>query len=442
MSDTIAAISTAFGEGAVALLRVSGPRALEITGTLWGGKKPLTDLPSRYAAFGPLAESGAKLDDVLLTVFRAPHSYTGEDVVEIACHGGVLVTRTVLGALLRAGARAAEPGEFTRRAFRHGKLDLTQAEAVMDVVRAQTDLALRAAREQLGGALGTRIRTACASLLAAQAQMEAAIDFPDEDIAPETGAVLRARVAGVLAEARALLATATQGRVLREGLRTVIYGAPNVGKSSLLNRLLGFERAIVSARPGTTRDVIEETIVLHGIPVRLLDTAGLRESDDEIEQAGMERTRRALTDADLVLHVMDASLPAPEAPLAPEPRAILVLNKCDAGEHASWSGLGDVRISCATGAGLDELSAAIAGRALGGAAREDWAVSINARHQACLESAVTSLLAVLEGLDTARSLDLVAEDLRAAMEAIGDIVGRPDTEDLLGIVFSQFCIGK
>lgn len=440
MSDTIAAIATAFGEGAVALLRLSGPRAQEIADGLWTGKHPVASLPSRQATLGALRENGEKLDDVLLTVFRAPNSYTGEDVVEIACHGGILVTRTILGALLRAGARAAEPGEFTRRAYRHGKLDLTQAEAVMDVVRAQTSLALRAAREQLGGALGARIRGARAALLETQAQIEATLDFPEEDIAPETGAILRARVAGVLADARALLATARQGRVLREGLRTVIFGEPNVGKSSLLNRLLGFERAIVSARPGTTRDVIEETIVLQGIPVRLLDTAGLRESDDEIEQAGMERTRRAVDGADLVLHVVDASRPAPD--FTPESRTILVLNKCDLGEDPSWTGLGDVRISCSTGEGLEALGAAIADRALHGAAQEDWAISINARHQACLERATAALQSALGGLDTQRSLDLVAEDLRAGMEAIGDIVGRPDTEDLLGLIFGQFCIGK
>lgn len=441
MSDTIAAISTAFGEGAVALLRLSGPRAIEMAQGLWRGKKAVAELPARYAALGELAGPAGKLDEVLLTVFRAPQSYTGEDVVEIACHGGVLVTRSILEALLREGARAAEPGEFTRRAYRHGKLDLTQAEAVMDVVRAQTDLALRAAREQLDGALGVRIRAARASLLETQAHLEAALDFPEEDIAPDTGAALRARVAGVLAEAEMLMATAAQGRVLREGLRTVIFGEPNVGKSSLLNCLLGFERAIVSARPGTTRDVIEETIVLQGVPVRLLDTAGLRESDDEIEQAGMERTRRALGDADLVLQVVDASR-AVTAGFAREARSVLVLNKCDLGEHASWSGVEGVRISCASGAGIDALGTEIARQALGGAAREDWSVAINARHHACLEAAAKSLRAVVEGLDARRSLDLVAEDLRAAMEAIGDVVGRPDTEDLLGVVFGRFCIGK
>lgn len=442
MSDTIAAIATAFGEGAVALLRVSGPQALAVADSLWKGRQPVIALPSRQAALGPLVEDGAKLDDVLLTVFRAPHSYTGEDVVEISCHGGVLVTRQVFAALLRAGARPAEPGEFTRRAYRHGKLDLTQAEAVMDVVRAQTDLALRAAREQLAGALGARIRAARAALLEAQAHLEAAIDFPEEDISPESGAALQARISGVLADVKALLATSTQGRVLREGLRTVIFGAPNVGKSSLLNRLLGFERAIVSARPGTTRDVIEETIVLQGIPVRLLDTAGLRESDDEIEQAGMERTRRAVDEADLILHVMDASQSLPAGGLHVDPKAILVLNKCDLGEHRSWEPEAGVRVSCATGAGFDSLGAAIVERALGGATREDWTIAINARHQACLESAATSLRAVLAGLEAGSSLDLVAEDLRAAMESIGDIVGRPDTEELLGVVFGQFCIGK
>jgi tRNA modification GTPase len=442
MSDTIAAIGTAFGEGAVGMIRVSGPDAVPIASALWRGKSAVSELPPRYAAYGCLVENDRKLDDVLLTVFRAPHSYTGEDVVEIGCHGGVLVVRTILSALLRAGARAAEPGEFTRRAYRHGKLDLTQAEAVMDVVRAQTDLALRAAQEQLGGALGGRIRVARAHLLEVQAHLEAALDFPDEDIAPDAGAALRARVANALTDIEALLATAAQGRVLREGLRTVIFGAPNVGKSSLLNRLLGFERAIVSARPGTTRDVIEETIVLHGVPVRLLDTAGLRESDDEIEQAGMERTRRALGEADLVLQVVDASTVAPARGEPRPARSLLVLNKCDLGADPSWSAADGVRVSCVTGEGLGALGEAIAARALGGAAREDWTVAINARHQSCLERAATALRAVLAGLDEGRAMDLVAEDLRMAMEAIGEIVGRADAEELLGIVFGQFCIGK
>ncbi len=307
MNDTIAAISTPLGEGAIALLRVSGPGAVVLADAVFRGKKGAAAQAARVQQFGAIFDGGQKLDDVLLTVFRAPHSYTGEDTVEIACHGGVLVTRRILELLLKGGARSAEPGEFTQRAYLNGKMDLTQAEAVMDLITAQTDLALRAATEQLEGRLGERIRALRERLLGLLAHVEAFIDFPDEDIDPDTGGVLLQKLTDVRSEIEALLATAGQGRVLREGVRTVIYGAPNVGKSSLLNLLLGYERAIVSARPGTTRDVIEEVINLRGYPLRLVDTAGLRESDDEVEREGMARTRRQVERADLVLQVVDAT---------------------------------------------------------------------------------------------------------------------------------------
>jgi tRNA modification GTPase len=449
MNDTITAISTAFGEAAIAVLRLSGARAVGIVDAVFRSKKRAAELPARVVQFGSIFDGDTRLDDVLLTVFRAPASYTGEDVVEISCHGGVLVSRRILELLLRAGARSAEPGEFTQRAFLNRKLDLTQAEAVMDVISAQTDLALRAANEQLEGRLGARICVLRAAVLDTLAQVEAYIDFPDEDISPETGAALRGRIERALADVGALLATAGQGKVLREGLRTVIFGAPNVGKSSLLNRLLGYERAIVSHHPGTTRDVLEETINVRGIPVRLMDTAGIRESADELEQAGMERTRQAMERADLVLHLA-------EAPLAPQgqfdggamesvtgsPRTLLVLNKCDLGEHAGWSGVNAVRISCTSGEGMDALTAAIEAKALGGAAKGDWSVAINARHQACLETVRDFLNAALAAFDQALSPEFIAEELRAAMDSIGDIVGRADTEELLGVIFGQFCIGK
>jgi len=486
MNDTIAAISTAFGEAAIAVLRLSGPRAVEIARAVFRGRNAAPEMPPRVAHFGSIFDGGQRLDDVLLTVFRAPASYTGEDVVEISCHGGVLVSRRILELLLRSGARSAEPGEFTQRAFLNHKLDLTQAEAVMDVISAQTDLALRAANEQLSGTLGGRIRELRAAVLDTLAQVEAYIDFPEDDISPETGAALRARIERALADVAALLATAGQGKVLREGLRTVIFGAPNVGKSSLLNRLLGYERAIVSHHPGTTRDVLEETINVRGIPVRLMDTAGIRDTACELEQAGMERTRQAMERADLVLHVVDASGDAANwsrqsvgetrgnaeaadvqsgmprigtvevgVPLKTirEIRGsssrssacqcdIIVLNKCDLGIHASWKERGGVAVSALTGEGFEKLCDAIVGAALGGAAKGEWSVAINARHQACLEAARDFLHAALSAFDQALSPEFIAEELRAAMDAIGDIVGRADTEELLGVIFGQFCIGK
>ncbi len=461
MNDTIAAISTPFGEGAIAVLRLSGPRAVELADAVFRSKIRAAELMPRVQQFGAIFHAEEKLDDVLLTVFRAPASYTGEDVVEIAGHGGVLVSRRILELLLRGGARAAQPGEFTQRAYLGGKMDLTQAEAVMDLITAQTDLALRAATEQLEGRLGERIRALREMLLGLLAHVEAFIDFPDEDIDPDTGEALLGKLDAARGEIEALLATADRGKVLREGVRTVIYGAPNVGKSSLLNLLLGHERAIVSAKPGTTRDVIEEVINLRGIPLRLIDTAGMRESEDEIERAGMERTRRQVERADLVLHVMEAgeaiadcglarppsfpleSLPPPRRIADLGERALLVLNKVDLGEHASWRGVEAVRISCLSGEGLEALADAIVARVSGGqAAHRDWSLAINARHQACLEKAMHFGDAARQALAEGLSPEFVAEELRSALDAVGEVVGKADSEDVLGKIFSTFCIGK
>ena len=443
MEDTIAAISTPFGEGAIALIRLSGPTAAEIAGAIFRGQRAVAAMRPRVQYFGGIYDRDRKLDDVLLSIHRAPGSYTGEDVVEIACHGGILITRRVLELLLAAGARSAAPGEFTQRAFLNGKMDLTQAEAVMDLISAQTDLALCAAGEQLEGRLGVRIEAMRAQLLDLLAHVEACIDFPDEDIDPDTGAALLRRLQEIREELRSLLGTAERGKILREGLRIVIFGAPNVGKSSLLNLLLGYERAIVSATPGTTRDSIEEVINLRGIPVRLVDTAGIRESTDDVERAGIERTRRLVERADLVLHLADASRPRPGADGEDAARVLLVLNKCDLGEDASWRGIEGVRISCLKGEGLAQLEEAIAARVFGGqTARRDWSVAINARHQACLQKALDFSEAAQAALTDAVSPEFIAEELRSALEAVGEVVGRADSEELLGRIFSRFCIGK
>lgn len=461
-TETIAAISTPFGEGAIALLRMSGPGALEIANAVFHGKQRPSDAPARVVQFGMVQDGERKIDDVLLTVFRAPHSYTGEDVIEITGHGGVLVTRRVLDLLLAKGARSAEPGEFTQRAYLNGKMDLTQAEAVMDLISAQTDLALRAATEQLEGRLGERIRGLRDAVLEVLAHVEACIDFPEEDIDPQTGAALLARLNQICAEIDVLLATAGEGKILREGVRTVICGAPNVGKSSLLNLLLGAERAIVSSRPGTTRDVIEEVINFRGIPLRLADTAGVRESTDELERAGIERTHRALAGADLVLHVVDAnqsnlraaapqrSTPAASTPMADQTpvlrgaaRELLVLNKIDLGEHEMWRGVEAVRLSCRTSEGMDALGDAIVARVMsGGSATRGWAVAINARHQAHLGEARRFTEAARQALTDGLSPEFVAEELRAALSAVADVVGGGSHEELLGKIFSTFCIGK
>jgi tRNA modification GTPase len=356
----------------------------------------------------------------------------------------------VLEAALAAGARSAGPGEFTQRAFLNGKMDLTQAEAVMDLIQAQTDLALRAASAQLGGQLGQRITALREDLLGLVAHVEAYIDFPDEDIAPETGALLLDRLDGIRGALDELLATADQGRILREGVRTVIYGEPNVGKSSLLNALVGHDRAIVSELPGTTRDTVEEFVNVRGLALHLADTAGLRPSADPLENAGIARTRQTLARADLALHVVDGSRAPAAGQAAPDggpagPAAeILVINKMDLGIDAGWRAqAGSVQVSCRSGEGLPALADAIFHRITGGQARwQEPAIAINARHQAALQRAQEALGMARQAMAGGLSPEFVAMDLRAALEAVGEMVGGAGTEDILTRIFAAFCIGK
>src|SRR6266403_1738358 len=309
--ETIAAISTAAGEAAIALIRISGKDAIEVADKVFRGKQRPSDFASQTQHLGEIVENGAVIDQVMLAAHRAPASYTGEDLIEISCHGGALVTAKVLEICLRAGARAARPGEFTERAYLNGKIDLTQAEAVIDLIRAQTDLALRSATEQLRGRLGDEFRGLQQRLIEITAHVEASMDFPEEGISPDDTGTIRDRLVSLQSDIDKLIATAETGRILREGLRVVIFGATNAGKSSLLNRMLGFDRAIVSEMHGTTRDSIEERINLRGIAVRLSDTAGIRAPHSPIEEEGIARTRRSLETADIRLHIADASAPIP-----------------------------------------------------------------------------------------------------------------------------------
>ncbi len=439
-TDTIAALSTPFGEGAVAVIRMSGPQAVGIAGKVFRGHRPLSEVPAGRVVFGRVEVEEVAIDEVLVTVFRAPRSYTGEDVVEISGHGGVVVAQSVLRALLDAGAHPAEPGEFTQRAFLNGKMDLTQAEAVMDLISARGEASARAAAGQLEGRLGRVIGKLREETLSALAHLEAFIDFPEEGIDPESGRALLARVEGVAGVTTRLLATADEGRMLREGVRLVLYGEPNVGKSSLLNLLLGYDRAMVSAIPGTTRDTIEENLTLRGIPFRLIDTAGLRETTDPLEAEGMRRTRRHLEQADVAIRVMDASSwTVSEACRTSE---IRVLNKVDL-----WKGDrlpdGVVAMCCLDGRGLEELVVAIIEKAdfrvMG---RFEEAVAINARHQHCLRTALDFLGETRRLLERGDAPEIAALELRSALASIGEIVGVVDTEEVLGKIFSTFCIGK
>lgn len=449
MHDTIAAISTALGEAALSVLRISGPEALKVAAQVFASKIPVTELTPRIAhRASAKAADGITLDDGLLITFRGPASYTGEDVVEYHGHGGLLVTQKVYEAVLTAGARAAGPGEFTQRAFLNGKMDLTQAEAVMDLIQAQSTLALRAAHEQLGGAIGKEALALKEVLIPVLAHVEAYIDFPEEDISPDTGAALIARMDEVMARARRLIDTGEQGRILRHGARTVICGEPNVGKSSLLNVLLGFERAIVSPTAGTTRDTIEEVIQVHGIPLRLVDTAGLRaDSGDSIEHVGMERTRREVERADLILEVVDASLPPSQTrrvdlPAGAEKRRILLLNKADLGVAAGWPDEA-VHISCQAGTGVEALREAIRKLVLhSGPLMSEHPVAINSRHQVCFERLAAHVTAAKTALIAGQAPEYIALDLREALQALGEVVGVVDVEEVLDVIFSSFCIGK
>jgi tRNA modification GTPase len=442
--ETIAAISTPPGEGAIAIVRLSGAGAVAVVDKLFRGSLAPNQFPARLQHFGAIMNGDNVLDEVLMSVHRAPSSYTGEDVVEISCHGGTLIPARILALCLRSGARAARPGEFTERAFLNGKMDLTQAEAVIDLIRAKTDLALRAATEQLEGSLGRKIAHIRDELVALAAHVEAAMDFADEDIAPDEGEKLRARLASIAQRISELLSTADRGQILREGVRVVLFGPTNAGKSSLLNRLLGYDRVIVSESHGTTRDTVEEAINLNGIAVRLFDTAGLRESGDAVEREGMARTEQSLQKADLSVHVADRSMPRPTEFEQWRDRGadILVLNKSDLPEHSDWKTTVALRICCMTGAGIDQLEEAIAARVTHENLQAESTVAINARHRDCLRRALESCQQVRAALDAGVTPDCYAVDIKEAITAVGEVIGTIDHEQILDSVFSQFCIGK
>jgi len=465
-TDTIVAIATPPGEGGVGIVRLSGPEALPIGRAIVRPADGTDAWPSHQLVYGHAVDlaTGRRVDEVLAVYMAAPRTYTAEDVFEVHCHGGPVPLQGVVELALRHGARPAARGEFTLRAFLNGRLDLAQAEAVLDVVRARTPTALQVAVEQLGGGLSRRLRPVTDDLMGVLAFLEASIDFVEEGIPEAAVAALLARLDVAKTGLDALLSTARGGVILREGLRAVLAGAPNVGKSSLLNRLLRAERAIVTPVAGTTRDTVEEPANIRDLPVYLVDTAGLTETDDPVERIGVERSRAAIASADLLLLVADASRPleerdraafaAPRA-LAPDTPAILVLNKADlprALDAAMVTALplfddappaAVVACSAATGQGLDALEDAMAATALGGATLSpDTAMVDNARHRRALEEAVEGLVAARDGLALAAPLDLVCSDLRAAVGALGSITGQDVTEDLLTRIFGDFCIGK
>ncbi|MDB9741773.1 tRNA uridine-5-carboxymethylaminomethyl(34) synthesis GTPase MnmE [Akkermansiaceae bacterium] len=451
-NDTIAAIASPAGVGAVSLIRVSGPEAFIHCSQLLKGNRDVAKIEDRKASLAKIHNAkGEVIDDTLLTPFHGPKSFTGENVVEIACHGGILVTRRVLQRLLELGIRSAEPGEFSKRAFENGKLDLTQAEAIMDLISAQTDLALRAAHEQLQGKLGDASEGLRQLMIELVAHVEAYIDFPEEDIDPATGDLLLQKVDAITNGIDKMLSTAEQGKILREGVRTVICGEPNVGKSSLLNALLGYDRAIVSDIAGTTRDTVEEVVNLNGIPLRLIDTAGVRDSKDAIEQQGIERSEKQIELADLIIEVVDGSKPGKrllEKDQISGRHHILIANKSDLGTDPVWQkqaadAPAAIAVSCMQDSGMEAISEAITDTlSMSQAVAGGHIIAINARHQACLNRAKTSLLAARQGLADNLGSEFVSLDLRDSLEAVGEVAGRVDTEEIFDEIFGTFCIGK
>lgn len=452
--DTIAAIATPPGTGGLAVIRISGRTAIASADLFFRPSGNRTPRPSECATHtvhhGHVVQGERTVDEVLLTIFRAPRTFTREDTVEIGCHGGTIVTRQVLDAILATGVRHAEPGEFTRRAFLNGRIDLAQAEAVADLIHARTERAASAANAQLAGHLSRQIDPLRDDLMLVLAHVEAHLDFPDEDIAPETNARLLERLANASVQCERLLRTAPEGQLLRSGARAALVGPPNAGKSSLLNALLGQDRAIVSPVAGTTRDTIEEAANIGGFPVVFVDTAGLRESGDTIEAEGIRRSHEAARSADLLLELVDLSSPPPQtAPVLhhlPPGRRLRVGNKSDLPIDPAYHAIPPeelIRISCRTGEGLAILKARIQQCLLEGAASSESAtIAVNARHQDALRRTLEALDRTQKVMAAGASLDLVALDLRIAVGAIGEIVGKTTTEDLLDRIFSTFCLGK
>lgn len=455
MEDTIAAIATPLGEGGLAVIRISGAQANQIADRCFepagsGGRRP-SQTDSHTLHYGHIKRNGDVVDEVMLAVLHAPRTFTREDTIEISCHGGLLCAKLVLDAVLAAGARLAQPGEFTKRAFLNGRLDLAQAEAVADLIHARTELALIAASEQLAGKLSQRINQLRDDFINLLAHVEAHIDFPDEDIAPDTRGKMTRRLEHGVDLIDQLLRSANEGQILRRGVRAAIVGRPNVGKSSLLNQLLGHDRAIVSPIPGTTRDTIEETANIRGLPVIFIDTAGLRTSVDPIEQEGIRRSHQSFERAELILHVLDASEPftmedAEYLDFTAGKKRLLVRNKVDLPQRLEIPediACRVVSVCSLTGAGVEVLKDTIKRLIWEGEIRPEMLqVMINSRHQNALRRAREAATHALEGFRVDQTLEVIALELRIAVNAIGEIVGKTSTEDLLDSIFSQFCIGK
>ncbi|NGM81936.1 tRNA uridine-5-carboxymethylaminomethyl(34) synthesis GTPase MnmE [Paenibacillus sp. 7124] len=457
ISDTIAAVSTAVGEGGIAIIRVSGPESISQVAALFRSRIPLTEAESHTVHYGHIVHpgNGEIMEEVLVTVMRAPRSFTTEDVVEISTHGGVISVRRVMDILLQQQIRLAEPGEFTKRAFLGGRIDLSQAEAVIDLIRSKSDRAFSVALKQVNGSLSQRIGQLRQSLLETLAHIEVNIDYPEHDVELLTAEYIKDKSRDVMEGIERLLKTATQGKILREGITTAIIGRPNVGKSSLLNALARENKAIVTDIPGTTRDVIEEFVTINNIPLKLLDTAGIRETMDVVEKIGVERSKAAVNEADLILFVLNNSEPLHEDELTLMEQihgrqVLCIMNKMDLPPKLDKDVLlkyfdesAIVPMSVLEEEGLDKLEEAISELFFGGKLESgDLTYVSNVRHIALLKKAHKSLQDAYEAAEQLIPIDMIQIDVRLAWEQLGEIVGDTAADSLLDQIFSQFCLGK
>ena len=456
--DTITSISTPMGEGAIGIVRLSGPEAVEIGDKLYKGKKKLKDVPSHTINYGHIIdpETDEVVEEVMISVLRAPKTFTREDIIEINCHGGILTINRILELTMTHGARMAEPGEYTKRAFLNGRIDLSQAEAVMDFIRSKTDRASKVAMNQIEGRLSDLIKRQRQSILEILAQVEVNIDYPEyDDVEDATTEFLLAQSKKIKNEINQLLETGTQGKIMREGLSTVIVGKPNVGKSSMLNNLIQDNKAIVTEVAGTTRDVLEEYVNVRGVPLRLVDTAGIRDTEDIVEKIGVERSRKALSEADLILFVLNNNEPLTEEDrtlyeVIKTEDAIVIVNKTDLERRLDIEEvktmIGNtplIQTSMLKQEGIDELELQIRDLFFGGEVQnQDMTYVSNSRHISLLKQARQTIQDAIDAAEAGIPMDMVQIDLTRTWEILGEIIGESASDELINQLFSQFCLGK
>ncbi|MDF4063947.1 tRNA uridine-5-carboxymethylaminomethyl(34) synthesis GTPase MnmE [Staphylococcus aureus] len=456
--DTITSISTPMGEGAIGIVRLSGPQAVEIADKLYKGKHLLNDVPSHTINYGHIIDPESKevVEEVMVSVLRAPKTFTREDIIEINCHGGILTINRVLELTMTYGARMAEPGEFTKRAFLNGRIDLSQAEAVMDFIRSKTDRASKVAMNQIEGRLSDLIKKQRQSILEILAQVEVNIDYPEyDDVEDATTEFLLEQSKEIKQEINRLLDTGAQGKIMREGLSTVIVGKPNVGKSSMLNNLIQDNKAIVTEVAGTTRDVLEEYVNVRGVPLRLVDTAGIRETEDIVEKIGVERSRKALSQADLILFVLNNNEALTQEDytlyeVVKNEDVIVIVNKMDLEQNIDINEVKDmigntplIQTSMLKQEGIDELEIQIRDLFFGGEVQnQDMTYVSNSRHISLLKQARQTIQDAIDAAESGVPMDMVQMDLTRTWEILGEIIGETASDELIDQLFSQFCLGK